>query len=96
MRYEWIDRNPIKLAVRRRTLALLDAGMGLRISELLASLWRDQMIATRAWLTKARTTSTQIPIEPAVVSLFALVAGVFHKRSPDLEPEIRASQVDDE
>jgi integrase len=75
MRYEWIDRNPIKLAVRERTLALLDAGMGLRISELLASCWRDQMIATRAWtwLTKARTTSTQIPIEPAVVALFLLL-----------------------
>ena len=62
MRYEWIDRNPIKLvrqsakreripdvlelaelqlllsklAVRERTLALLDAATGLRVSELLA------------------------------------------------------------
>ncbi len=67
MRYEWIDRNPIKLvrqsakreripdvlelaeiqlllsklAVRERTLALLDAGTGLRVSELLALRWRD-------------------------------------------------------
>lgn len=67
MRYEWIDRNPIKLVrqsakreripdvlelwelqlllsklgVRERTLALLDAGTGLRVSELLALRWRD-------------------------------------------------------
>lgn len=67
MRYEWLDRNPIKLvrqsakreripavlelwelqlllsklAVRERTLALLDAGTGLRVSELLALRWRD-------------------------------------------------------
>ncbi len=67
MRYEWIDRNPIKLvrqsakreripdvlelgelqlllsklAVRERTLALLDACTGLRVSELLALRWRD-------------------------------------------------------
>jgi integrase len=67
MRYEWIDRNPIKLvrqsakreripdvlelhelqlllsklSVRERTLALLDAGTGLRVSELLALRWRD-------------------------------------------------------
>ena len=67
MRYEWIDRNPIKLvrqsakrerapdvlelaelqlllsklAVRERTLALLDAATGLRVSELLALRWSD-------------------------------------------------------
>jgi integrase len=67
MRYEWLDRNPIKLVrqsakreripdvlelaeiqlllsklgVRERTLALLDAGTGLRVSELLALRWRD-------------------------------------------------------
>jgi integrase len=67
MRYEWIDRNPIKLvrqsakreripdvlelhelqlllsklSARERTLALLDAGTGLRVSELLALRWRD-------------------------------------------------------
>ena len=67
MRYEWLDRNPIKLvrqsakreripavlelwelqvllsqfAVRERTLALLDAGTGLRVSELLALRWRE-------------------------------------------------------
>jgi integrase len=67
MRYEWIDRNPIKLvrqsakreripdvlelwelqlllgklSVRERTLTLLDAGTGLRVSELLALRWRD-------------------------------------------------------
>ena len=67
MRYEWIDRNPIrlvrqsakreripdvlevsevqlllsKLGMRERTLALLDAGTGLRVSELLALRWRD-------------------------------------------------------
>lgn len=67
MRYEWLDRNPIKLvrqsakreripdvlelwelqlllsklATRERTLALLDAGTGLRVSELLALRWRD-------------------------------------------------------
>jgi integrase len=67
MRYEWIDRNPIKLVrqsakreripdvlelveiqlllsklgVREGTLALLDAGTGLRVSELLALRWRD-------------------------------------------------------
>ncbi len=67
MRYEWADRNPIKLVrqsakreripdvlelgeiqlllsklgVRERTLALLDAGTGLRVSELLALRWRD-------------------------------------------------------
>ena len=56
------------------------------------------MVATRAWtwLTKARTTSTEIHIEPAVVASLALVAGVFRERGPDLEPEIWASQVDDE
>jgi integrase len=67
MRYEWIERNPIKLvrqsakrekvpdvlelaelqlllsklAVRERTLALLDAATGLRVSELLALRWDD-------------------------------------------------------
>lgn len=67
MRYEWLDRNPIKLVrqsakreripdvlelaeiqlllsklgVRERTLALLDAATGLRVSELLALRWRD-------------------------------------------------------
>jgi integrase len=67
MRYEWSDRNPIKLVrqsakreripdvlelaeiqlllsklgVRERTLILLDAGTGLRVSELLALRWRD-------------------------------------------------------
>ena len=67
MRYEWTDKNPIKLvrqsakrervpdvlelwevqlllsklSVRERTLALLDAGAGLRGSELLALRWRD-------------------------------------------------------
>lgn len=67
MRYEWADRNPIKLVrqsekreripdvlelfeiqlllsklgVRERTLALLDAGTGLRVSELLALRWQD-------------------------------------------------------
>ena len=67
MRYEWADRNPIKLVrqsakreripdvlelteiqlllsklgVRERTLALLDAGTGLRVSELLALRWLD-------------------------------------------------------
>ena len=67
MRYEWIDRNPIKLVrqsakrerapdvlelvevqlllsnlgIRERTLALLDAATGLRVSELLALRWQD-------------------------------------------------------
>ncbi len=67
MRYEWTDRNPIKLvrqsakrervpeilelaelqlllsrlSVRERTLALLDAATGLRVSELLALRWDD-------------------------------------------------------
>lgn len=67
MRYEWVERNPIKLvrqsakreripdvlelaeiqlllsklAIRERTLALLDAGTGLRVSELLALRWQD-------------------------------------------------------
>lgn len=67
MRYEWSDRNPIKLvrqsakrekipavlelhelqtllsklAVRERTLVLLDAATGLRVSELLALRWDD-------------------------------------------------------
>src|ERR1700677_3961170 len=67
MRYEWTDKNPIKLVrqsakreripdvlelteiqlllsklgVRERTLALLDAGTGLRVSELLALRWQD-------------------------------------------------------
>lgn len=68
MRYEWLDRNPIKLvrqsakreripavlelwelqvllselAVRERTLALLDAGTGLRVSEqLLVLRWGE-------------------------------------------------------
>jgi integrase len=67
MRYEWLDRNPIKLArqsakreripdvlelaeirlllsklgVRERTLALLDAATGLRVSGLLALRWGD-------------------------------------------------------
>jgi len=67
MRYEWFDRNPIKLVrqsakrekvpevlelfelqlllsklfVRERTLALLDAATGLRVSELLALRWSD-------------------------------------------------------
>ena len=67
MRYEWSDKNPIKLVrqsakreripdvlelaeiqlllsklgVRERTLILLDAGTGLRVSELLALRWRD-------------------------------------------------------
>jgi len=67
MRYEWVDRNPIKLvrqsakrekvpdvlelaelqlllsklSVRERTLALLDAATGLRVSELLALRWGD-------------------------------------------------------
>lgn len=67
MRYEWLDRNPIKLVrqsakrertpdvlelfevqlllsklkVRERTLALLDGGTGLRVSELLALRWQD-------------------------------------------------------
>jgi len=67
MRYEWADRNPIrlvrqsakrekipdvlelhelqallsKLAVRERTLVLLDAATGLRVSELLALRWDD-------------------------------------------------------
>ena len=67
MRYEWVDRNPIKLvrqsakrekvpdvlelaelqlllsklSVRERTLALLDAATGLRVSELLALRWMD-------------------------------------------------------
>lgn len=67
MRYEWTDRNPIKLvrqsakrekipevlelaelqlllsklSVRERTLALLDAATGLRVSELLALRWID-------------------------------------------------------
>jgi integrase len=65
MRYEWVERNPIKLvrqsakrertpdilelaelqlllsklSVRERTLALLDAATGLRVSELLALRW---------------------------------------------------------
>jgi integrase len=67
MRFEWVDRSPIKLfrqsakrertpdvlelaeillllsnlSVRERTLALLDAGSGLRVSELLALRLRD-------------------------------------------------------
>jgi integrase len=67
MRYEWVDRNPIKLVrqsakrerapevlelvevqlllsnlgIRERTLALLDAATGLRVSELLALRWQD-------------------------------------------------------
>jgi len=67
MRYEWTDKNPIrlvrqsakreripdvlelhelqallgKLAVRERTLVLLDAATGLRVSELLALHWND-------------------------------------------------------
>ena len=67
MRYEWADKNPIKLvrqsakrervpdvlelhelqtllaklAVRERTLVLLDAATGLRVSELLALRWDD-------------------------------------------------------
>jgi len=67
MRYEWTDKNPIKLvrqsakreripavlelhelqallgqlAVRERTLVLLDAATGLRVSELLALRWDD-------------------------------------------------------
>jgi integrase len=67
MRYEWIDRNPIKLvrqsakresipdvlelaelqlllshlAMRERTLVLLDSATGLRVSELLALRWED-------------------------------------------------------
>jgi integrase len=67
MRYEWTDKNPIKLVrqsakreripevlelhelqlllskleVRERTLVLLDAGTGLRVSELLALRWQD-------------------------------------------------------
>jgi integrase len=67
MRYEWTDRNPIKLvrqsakrekvpeildlaelqlllsklSVRERTLTLLDAATGLRVSELLALRWID-------------------------------------------------------
>jgi integrase len=67
MRYQWVERNPIKLvrqsakrertpdilelaelqlllsklAVRERTLALLDAATGLRVSELLALRWSD-------------------------------------------------------
>jgi integrase len=67
MRYEWVDKNPIKLVrqsakreripevlelteiqlllsklgVRERTLALLAAGTGLRVSELLALRWQD-------------------------------------------------------
>ena len=67
MRYEWVDRNPIKLvrqsakrekvpdvlelaelqvllkklSVRERTLVLLDAATGLRVSELLALRWSD-------------------------------------------------------
>ena len=67
MRYEWVDRNPIKLVrqsakrekvpeilelselqlllsklfVRERTLALLDAATGLRVSELLALRWSN-------------------------------------------------------
>ena len=66
MRYEWTDRNPIKLvrqsakrekvpdvlelaelqlllsklSVRERTLALLHAATGLRVSELLALRWQ--------------------------------------------------------
>jgi integrase len=67
MRYEWVERDPIKLvrqsakrkkvpdirelaelqlllsklSVRERTLALLDAATGLRVSELLALRWCD-------------------------------------------------------
>jgi integrase len=67
MRYEWVDRNPIKLvrqsakrekvpdvlelpelqlllsklSVRERTLVLLDAATGLRVSELLVLRWSD-------------------------------------------------------
>jgi integrase len=64
MRYEWTDKNPIKLvrqsakreripdvhelqsllgklAVRERTLVLLDAATGLRVGELLALRWDD-------------------------------------------------------
>ena len=80
MRYEWVERNPIKLvrqsakrervpdvlelaelqlllsklSVRERTLAVLDAATGLRVSELLALRWCDvdfenlQLRVTRA------------------------------------------------
>ena len=67
MRYEWVEKNPIKLVrqsakrertpdvldlaeiqlllskleVRERTLVLLDAATGLRVSELLALRWED-------------------------------------------------------
>jgi len=67
MRYEWVERNPIKLVrqsakreripdalelpeiqvllskldIRERTLVLLDAATGLRVSELLALRWED-------------------------------------------------------
>lgn len=67
MRYEWVERNPIKLvrqsakrertpeilelaelqlllsklSVRERTLALLDAATGLRVSEMLVFRWSD-------------------------------------------------------
>ena len=67
MRYEWVERNPIKLvrqsakreivpdvlelaelqlllsklSIRERTLVLLDAATGLRVSELLALRWSD-------------------------------------------------------
>jgi integrase len=76
MRYEWVERNPIKLvrqsakrertpdilelaelqlllsklAVRERTLALLDAATGLRVSELLALRWCDvDFTGVRRW-----------------------------------------------
>ncbi|WP_263381381.1 tyrosine-type recombinase/integrase [Granulicella arctica] len=97
MRYEWTDRNPIKLlrqsakrekvpdvlelaelqlllsklSVRERTLALLDAATGLRVSELLALRWQDvdfenlELKATRSiWHQVVGDCKTEASVKP--------------------------------